>query len=70
MVAVYANSLLISLNTRKELREMRWNKPEWDPSVPVLTADDFTIPTRTYGYGATTSLTMSVSDVATVGDTP
>ncbi|KAJ7311708.1 hypothetical protein DFH08DRAFT_897475 [Mycena albidolilacea] len=61
---LYANSLLISLNTRKELREMRWNKPEWDPSVPVLTADDFTIPTRTYGYGATTSLTMSVSDVA------
>ncbi|KAJ7844894.1 hypothetical protein B0H14DRAFT_2775773 [Mycena olivaceomarginata] len=61
---LYANSLLISLNTRKELREMRWNKPEWDPSVPVLTADDFTIPTRTYGYGATTSLTMSSPSAA------
>ncbi|KAJ7800575.1 hypothetical protein B0H14DRAFT_3490525 [Mycena olivaceomarginata] len=33
--------------------------PESDASVRVLTADDFTIPTRTYGYGATTSLTMS-----------
>jgi len=58
---LYANSLLISLNTRKELREMRWNKPEWDPAVPVLTADDFTLPygTRTYAYGVGTSLTMS-----------
>ncbi|KAJ7025505.1 hypothetical protein C8F04DRAFT_1269127 [Mycena alexandri] len=57
---LYANSLLISLNTRKELREMRWTKSEWDPAVPVLTADDFTNPyTRTYQYGDMTSLTMS-----------
>ncbi|KAF7364350.1 hypothetical protein MSAN_01095300 [Mycena sanguinolenta] len=60
-VTVYANSLLISLNTRKELREMRWNKSsEWDRTVPVLTSDDFTVPyTRTYQYGALTSLSMS-----------
>ncbi|KAJ7779322.1 hypothetical protein DFH07DRAFT_794694 [Mycena maculata] len=57
---LYANSLLISLNTRKELREMRWNKPNWDPAVPVLTSDDFTIPyTRSYQYGEVTSLTMT-----------
>ncbi|KAJ6496314.1 hypothetical protein C8R45DRAFT_985577 [Mycena sanguinolenta] len=58
---LYANSLLISLNTRKELREMRWNKSsEWDRTVPVLTSDDFTVPyTRTYQYGALTSLSMS-----------
>ncbi|KAF7341475.1 hypothetical protein MVEN_01884800 [Mycena venus] len=57
---LYANSLLISLNTRKELREMRWNKTEWDPAVPVLSADDFTVPySQTYTYGAATSLTMS-----------
>ncbi|KAJ7155718.1 hypothetical protein C8R46DRAFT_991043 [Mycena filopes] len=68
---LYANSLLISLNTRKELREMRWNTDkagQWDPSVPVLSADDFTVPygmggtgTRTYQYGDATSLTMSMS---------
>jgi hypothetical protein len=62
-VVVYANSLLISLNTRKELREMRWsNKSDWDPAVPVLSADDFTVPyTRSYAYGAVTSLTMTAS---------
>ncbi|KAJ7473599.1 hypothetical protein B0H11DRAFT_2036491 [Mycena galericulata] len=56
---LYANSLLISLNTRKELREMRWNKQDWDPNVPVLSADDFTVPTRSYAYGGLTSLTMT-----------
>ncbi|KAJ7241305.1 hypothetical protein B0H12DRAFT_1133648 [Mycena haematopus] len=60
---LYANSLLISLNTRKQLREMRWNKTEeWDRTVPVLTSDDFTVPyTRTYPYGAVTSLTTMSS---------
>lgn len=69
LVSVYANSLLISLNTRKELREMRWNnKPDWDPAEPVLTSDDFTVPySRTYTYGGVTShggatsLTMTAS---------
>ncbi|KAJ6622105.1 hypothetical protein B0H10DRAFT_2015282 [Mycena sp. CBHHK59/15] len=61
---LYANSLLISLNTRKELREMRWNKPNWDPNVPVLTADDFTSPYRSYPYGGTTSLTMTSPSAA------
>jgi len=36
---LYANSLLISLNTRKELTEMRWNS-EWDRTAPMLTAHD------------------------------
>jgi hypothetical protein len=60
-VVVYANSLLISLNTRKELHEMRWSyKSDWDPAVPVLTTDDFTVPyTRSYQYGAVMSLTMT-----------
>jgi hypothetical protein len=58
---LYANSLLISLNTRKALREMRWNKPEWDPTVPVLSDADFSSPYRTYPYGGgSTSLTMTV----------
>jgi hypothetical protein len=62
-VAVYANSLLISLNTWKELREVRWsNKSDWDPAVPVLIADDFTVPyTRSCQYGAVTSLIMTAS---------
>ncbi|KAJ7121881.1 hypothetical protein C8R43DRAFT_1136391 [Mycena crocata] len=52
MAKLYANSLLISLNTRKELREMRWTKSEWDRTVPVLTADDFRVPSsRSYAYG-------------------
>ncbi|KAJ7642887.1 hypothetical protein B0H17DRAFT_1104819 [Mycena rosella] len=51
---LYANSLLISLNTRKELREMRWKKSDWDPSAPVLTPGDFTVPyTTSYPYGST-----------------
>ncbi|KAJ6467106.1 hypothetical protein C8R47DRAFT_1153152 [Mycena vitilis] len=60
---LYANSLLISLNTRKELREMRWTKSDWDPSVPVLSAEDFTVPySRGYTYGGVASnLTMSMS---------
>ncbi|KAF7289726.1 hypothetical protein MIND_01346200 [Mycena indigotica] len=42
MPTVYANSCLISLNTRKELREMRWAKNnDWGPALPVLTPDDF-----------------------------
>ncbi|KAJ7645010.1 hypothetical protein B0H17DRAFT_458712 [Mycena rosella] len=57
---LYANSLLISLNTRKELREMRWKKSEWDPAVPVLTPADFTVPYSTsYPYGSTTHVTMN-----------
>ncbi|KAJ7936923.1 hypothetical protein B0H13DRAFT_2303243 [Mycena leptocephala] len=62
-VIVYANSLLISLNTWKELREVRWsNKSDWDPAVPVLIADDFTVPyTRSCQYGAVTSLIMTAS---------
>ncbi|KAJ7616567.1 hypothetical protein FB45DRAFT_1034889 [Roridomyces roridus] len=70
---LYANSLLISLNTRKELREMRWNGSAkaghgWPGPEPVLTSADFTIPytytstnmtTRTYEYGGNTSLTMT-----------
>ncbi|CAK5266432.1 unnamed protein product [Mycena citricolor] len=68
---LYANSLLISLNTRKELREMRWNKSggtRWDKSVPVFTQDDFTVPYSQsqsgsshhgYGHGANTELAMS-----------
>ncbi|KAF7323533.1 hypothetical protein MKEN_00573100 [Mycena kentingensis (nom. inval.)] len=33
---LYANSLLISLNTRKALREMRWASAgaDWDPALP------------------------------------
>jgi hypothetical protein len=61
---LYANSLLITLNTRKELREMRWNKTEWDRTVPILTSDDFTVPYTqqyTYPYGAVTSVSMSMS---------
>jgi hypothetical protein len=63
---LYANSLLISLNTRKELREMRWTKSEWDPNAPVLTADDFTFPySRSYPYGgATSSSTMTTPGAA------
>ncbi|KAJ7175127.1 hypothetical protein C8R43DRAFT_976016 [Mycena crocata] len=65
MAKLYANSLLISLNTRKELREMRWNKSEWDATVPVLSADDFTVPySRTYPYGVSTTLTMSTPNAA------
>ncbi|KAJ6552564.1 hypothetical protein DFH09DRAFT_1167042 [Mycena vulgaris] len=62
---LYANSLLISLNTRKELREMRWKKSEWDPTVPVLTSDDFTVPySRSYPYGAVTTCTMTTPGAA------
>ncbi|KAJ7120608.1 hypothetical protein C8R43DRAFT_1241613 [Mycena crocata] len=65
MAKLYANSLLFSLNTRKELREMRWTKSEWDRTVPVLTADDFTVPSsRSYAYGAATTLTMSTPNAA------
>jgi hypothetical protein len=63
-VAVAVHDLVFSLVPYMHHAARRWNKPESDTSVRVLTADDFTIPTRTYGYGATTSLTMSVSDVA------
>ncbi|KAK7038632.1 hypothetical protein R3P38DRAFT_2906789 [Favolaschia claudopus] len=61
---LYANSLLISLNTRRGLREMRWNSNSnkamssgWEQGLqPVLTGDDFTVPyTQTYPYGAVTS---------------
>ncbi|KIK62277.1 hypothetical protein GYMLUDRAFT_260402 [Collybiopsis luxurians FD-317 M1] len=39
---LYANSILASLNTRKELRDMRPRISPWaDRSLPVLTADDF-----------------------------
>ncbi|KAJ7466372.1 hypothetical protein FB451DRAFT_1260755 [Mycena latifolia] len=62
---LYANSLLISLNTRKELREMRWKKAEWDPSVPVLTSGDFTVPYSTsYPYGVTSQSTMTTPGAA------
>lgn len=41
---------------------MRWNKADWDPAEPVLTPDHFTVPyTRSYTYGAATSLTMTAS---------
>ncbi|KAJ7307741.1 hypothetical protein DFH08DRAFT_1051265 [Mycena albidolilacea] len=60
-VAVAAHDLVFSLVPYMHHAARRWNKPESDASVRVLTADDFTIPTRTYGYGATTSLTMSVN---------
>lgn len=33
---LYVNSLLFSLNTQKELREMRTEKPEWEASQRVL----------------------------------
>jgi len=57
---LYANSLLVSLNTRKELREMRWSKSNWPPAEPVFTSSDFTAPyTRSYSYGAVTTLTMT-----------
>ncbi|KAJ7900778.1 hypothetical protein B0H13DRAFT_2275331 [Mycena leptocephala] len=52
---LYANSLLISLNTRKSLREMRWEKSELgDPSVSARTRGDFTVPytSTSYPYGA------------------
>ncbi|KAJ7080254.1 hypothetical protein C8R44DRAFT_992514 [Mycena epipterygia] len=68
---LYANSLLISLNTRKELREMRWHKPEWDPTAPVLTSDDFTVAhSRSSPYGVATSLTMSASHSLPASITP
>ncbi|KAJ7589653.1 hypothetical protein C8J56DRAFT_939179 [Mycena floridula] len=40
---LYANSLLASLNTRKELRDMRSHMQPWprDPNYPILTGDDF-----------------------------
>jgi hypothetical protein len=59
---VYANSLLISLNTRKELREMHCEKSSRDAAVPVLTPADFSVPyTRSYQYGDNTSFTMMAS---------
>ncbi|KAJ7807075.1 hypothetical protein B0H14DRAFT_3765188 [Mycena olivaceomarginata] len=63
-VAVAAHDLVFSLVPYMHHAARRWNKPESDASVRVLTADDFTIPTRTYGYGATTSLTMSSPSAA------
>ncbi|KAJ7637441.1 hypothetical protein B0H17DRAFT_1217098 [Mycena rosella] len=41
---LYANSLLLSLNTRKELREMHWKKSDWGPSGPVVVPADFNMP--------------------------
>ncbi|KAJ7212546.1 hypothetical protein GGX14DRAFT_84842 [Mycena pura] len=41
---LYANSFLISLNTRKALRDMRLSKNEWDPQVPVFSPDDLSAP--------------------------
>jgi len=39
---LYANSVLASLNTRKELRDLRPRISPWaDPTLPVLSADDF-----------------------------
>ncbi|KAJ7799304.1 hypothetical protein B0H14DRAFT_3788115 [Mycena olivaceomarginata] len=63
-VAVAVHDLVFSLVPYMHHAARRWNKPESDASVRVLTADDFTIPTRTYGYGATTSLTMSFPSAA------
>ncbi|KAJ7050316.1 hypothetical protein C8F01DRAFT_1377745 [Mycena amicta] len=48
---LYANSCLISLNTRKALREMRWSKNEWDPAVPALSPDDFHGHPHGHGHG-------------------
>ncbi|KAJ6615788.1 hypothetical protein B0H10DRAFT_2190859 [Mycena sp. CBHHK59/15] len=56
---LYANSLLISLNTRKGLCEMRWDKTTWDTTVPALSAVDFT--SLSYPYGGTSSLTTTPS---------
>ncbi|KAJ3820287.1 hypothetical protein F5880DRAFT_982581 [Lentinula raphanica] len=42
---LYANSILASLNTRKELRDMRPRISPWaDRTLPVLSADDFSDP--------------------------
>ncbi|KAF8890129.1 hypothetical protein BD779DRAFT_289594 [Infundibulicybe gibba] len=43
MEKLYANSLLASLNTRKELREVRARR-RWDRSYPVFTSSDFARP--------------------------
>ncbi|KAF7335805.1 hypothetical protein MVEN_02236500 [Mycena venus] len=56
---LYANSLLISLNTRKELREMRWNDPDWERTAPVLSAHDLTYP-----YGVMTTMSMASPSAA------
>ncbi|KAJ7802036.1 hypothetical protein B0H14DRAFT_3781758 [Mycena olivaceomarginata] len=63
-VAVAAHDLVFSLVPYTHHAARRWNKPELDPSVRVLTADDFTIPTPTYVMVATTSLTMSSPSAA------
>ncbi|KAJ6528095.1 hypothetical protein B0H19DRAFT_1385289 [Mycena capillaripes] len=56
---LYANSLLISLNTRKGLCDMRWSKAELG-CEPTVTAADLTVPySQSYAYNTTTTLTMS-----------
>ncbi|KAK7055674.1 hypothetical protein R3P38DRAFT_1364641 [Favolaschia claudopus] len=56
---LYPNSLLISLNTRKELREMRSNDSDWARAAPTLTTQDISLTyNNTYPYGASTNLTM------------
>ncbi|KAJ7789196.1 hypothetical protein B0H14DRAFT_3503267 [Mycena olivaceomarginata] len=53
---LYANSLLVSLNTRKELGEMR-SKSDWERTAPMLTAQDLTSAySYTYPYSAVTSM--------------
>ncbi|KAJ7347670.1 hypothetical protein DFH08DRAFT_1000839 [Mycena albidolilacea] len=42
-----AHNLIFSLVPYTHHAARRWNKPELDPLVRVLMADDFTIPTRT-----------------------
>ncbi|KAJ6505687.1 hypothetical protein C8R47DRAFT_134151 [Mycena vitilis] len=63
---LYANSLLMSLNTRQGLREMHMNHKLGSRSGRDGTPDEFTVPhgythahSRSYAYGGSTTLTLS-----------
>nr|GAT42666.1 predicted protein [Mycena chlorophos] len=60
---LYANSCLISLNTRKALREMRWGQNDWDPAMPPLSAEDFAHQGGS-AYAGLVSITASVKEPA------
>ncbi|KAJ3710676.1 hypothetical protein C8R42DRAFT_729119 [Lentinula raphanica] len=58
---LYANSILASLNTRKELRDMRPRISPWaDRTLPVLSADDFSDPSPRDPLNLLASLLSSI----------
>ncbi|KAF7300462.1 hypothetical protein HMN09_00930100 [Mycena chlorophos] len=60
---LYANSCLISLNTRKALREMRWGQNDCDSAIPPLSAEDFAHQVGS-AYAGLASITASVKEPA------